>query len=64
MKGTSPGTSKIEQYLSWEIALMSYLKTGGNGPFQWPASSPDETPFEYSIWGYVEGKAYQHPIKR
>jgi hypothetical protein len=35
---------------------------GRGGPTHWPARSPDLTPLDFSIWGYVKEQVYTHPI--
>lgn len=35
---------------------------GNNGPFHWPARSPDLTPLDFYIWGYVKNKVYTEPV--
>lgn len=34
---------------------------GTNGPVRWPARSPDLTPLDFSIWGYLKEKVYRTP---
>lgn len=34
---------------------------GTNGPIRWPARSPDLTPLDFSIWGYLKEKVYVSP---
>ena len=31
-------------------------------PWLWPASSPDITPLDFFLWGYVKTKVYKHEI--
>lgn len=33
-----------------------------NGPFKWPPQSPDMTPMDFFLWGYVKNKVYFHPL--
>lgn len=32
---------------------------GTNGPIQWPARSPDMTPLDFFLWGYVKDEIYK-----
>lgn len=32
---------------------------GTNGPIKWPARSPDLTPLDYFLWGYVKDEVYK-----
>lgn len=32
---------------------------GRGGPFPWPPRSPDLTPLDYFLWGYVKSKVYE-----
>ena len=32
------------------------------GPFHWPARSPDLTPLDFFIWGTIKDKVYARPI--
>lgn len=34
---------------------------GNNGPINWPPRSPDLTPLDFSIWGYVKDQVYKTP---
>lgn len=34
---------------------------GRGGPVSWPARSPDLTPLDFFVWGYVKGKVYRQP---
>jgi hypothetical protein len=35
---------------------------GRGGPVHWPARSPDLTPLDFSLWGYIKEQVYAHPI--
>lgn len=32
---------------------------GRRGPFEWPPRSPDLTPMDYFLWGYLKGKVFK-----
>lgn len=32
---------------------------GTNGPFSWPARSPDLTPMDFFVWGYLKDELYK-----
>lgn len=32
---------------------------GTNGPIQWPPRSPDMTPLDFFLWGYLKGQIYK-----
>ncbi|KMQ84622.1 hypothetical protein RF55_17439, partial [Lasius niger] len=36
---------------------------GRTGPVQWPPRSPDLTPLEFFLWGYLKSLVYDTPIK-
>lgn len=31
-------------------------------PAAWPPRSPDLTPLDFFLWGYLKNEVYQHPI--
>lgn len=33
---------------------------GNNGPIRWPARSPDLTPLDFFLWGFLGNKIYRH----
>lgn len=35
---------------------------GRRGPVEWPPRSPDLTPPDFFLWGYLKDKVYAHPI--
>lgn len=40
-----------EKYETW---------IGRNGPIQWPPNSPDLTPLDSFLWGFLKNKVYEH----
>ena len=34
-----------------------------NGPTAWPPSSPDMTPFDFFLWGYLKSLIYKTPVE-
>jgi hypothetical protein len=34
---------------------------GRGGPVPWPPRSPDLTPMDYFLWGYIKSKVYETP---
>lgn len=34
---------------------------GTNGPWRWPPRSPDMTPVDFFLWGYIKNYAYRTP---
>ncbi|KAJ8874381.1 hypothetical protein PR048_025229 [Dryococelus australis] len=36
---------------------------GRDGLIAWPAGSPDLTPLDYILWGYMKGVIYETPVK-
>ena len=36
---------------------------GRRGPIEWPPRSPDLTPPDFFLWGYLRDKIYQHHIQ-
>jgi len=35
---------------------------GRDGPTPWPPRSPDITPFDFFLWGYVKDKVFSTPV--
>ena len=35
---------------------------GRNGPTPWPPRSPDITPLDFFLWGYVKDKVFSTPV--
>ena len=35
---------------------------GRGGPIAWPARSPDITPCDFSLWGFVKHRVFQTPV--
>ena len=53
----------------WGLAVRAYLDTtypgrwiGRGGPINWPPRSPDITPLDFFLWGYVKDQVYQTPV--
>ena len=36
---------------------------GRRGPIEWAPRSPDLTPLDFFLWGYLKQKVYKTPIK-
>jgi len=36
--------------------------TGRDGPIPWPPRSPDITPLDFFLWGYVKDKVFSTPV--
>ena len=36
---------------------------GRRGPIEWPARSPDLSPLDFFLWGYIKDKVYQTRLK-
>ena len=34
-----------------------------NGDLRWPARSPDFTPMDFYLWGYLQNEIYKEPIE-
>lgn len=47
---------QVRQYLD---AVFPHRWIGRRGAIEWPARSPDLTPLDYFLWGYVKDKVYQ-----
>jgi hypothetical protein len=37
-------------------------RVGRDGPIPWPPRSPDITPLDFFLWGYVKGIVYKTPV--
>ena len=35
---------------------------GRDGPIMWPARSPDITPLDFFLWGYLKTKVFRTPV--
>ena len=53
----------------WSRAVRAYLDDafpdnwiGRGGPTAWPARSPDVTPCDFFLWGYVKDRVYKTPV--
>lgn len=53
----------------WSLAVRSYLDTklpqrwiGRGGPIAWPPRSPDLTPLDFFLWGYVKDFVFSEEI--
>lgn len=42
----------------WLIERFGGNWLGNNGPYQWPARSPDLTPLDFFLWGYLKNIVY------
>ena len=36
---------------------------GRDGPHAWPPRSPDLTPLDFFLWGYVKDRVYATPVR-
>jgi len=58
--GASPHwVSDIRRFLN---AKFPNRWTGRDGPTSWPPRSPDITPLEFFLWGYVTDKVFSKPV--
>ena len=53
----------------WGLCVRDFLNEvfpnrwiGRDGPTPWPARSPDITPLDFFLWGYVKDNVYRTPI--
>ena len=53
----------------WSICVRHFLNEtfpsrwiGRDGPTSWPPRSPDITPLDFFLWGYVKDQVYRTPI--
>ena len=53
----------------WSLDVRAYLDDvfqdawiGRGGPTAWPARSPDITPLDFFLWGYVKDRVYKTPV--
>lgn len=54
----------------WGLNVQGYLDhtfqnrwIGQGGPTEWPPRSPDLTPLDLFLWGYLKSKVYATPIE-
>lgn len=50
------GTKVVREFLR---RLFYHQWIGRNGPVAWPARSPDLTPLDFFLWGYLKNKIYR-----
>jgi len=43
-------------------ATFPYGWIGRDGPTPWPQRSPDITPLDFFLWGYVKDKVFSTPV--
>lgn len=48
----------IQVYFRVNLYLLISRWIGTNGPIKWPARSPDLTPNDYFLWGYLKSMVY------
>ena len=53
----------------WSLNVKAYFDDvfpdawiGRGGPTAWPARSPDITPLDFFLWGYVKDRVYKTPV--
>ena len=51
--------SHVSQFLD---AAFPNRWTGRDGPTPWPPRSPDITPLDFFLWGYVKDKVFSKPV--
>ena len=54
----------------WGLIVRDFLNEtfpnrwiGRNGPTPWPPRSPDITPLDFFLWGYVKDRVYRMPVR-
>ena len=54
----------------WGLIVRDFLNEtfpnrwiGRNGPTPWPPRSPDITPLDFFLWGYVKDRVYRTPLR-
>ena len=54
----------------WGLIVRDFLNEtfpnrwiGRNGPTPWPPRSPDITPLDFFLWGYVKHRVYRTPVR-
>ena len=54
----------------WGLRVRQYLDQhfpnqwiGRDGPHVWPPRSPDLTPLDFFLWGYVKDRVYATPVR-
>ena len=54
----------------WGLIVRDFLNEtfpnrwiGRNGPTPWPPRSPDITPLDFFLWGYVKNRVYRTPVR-
>ena len=54
----------------WGLIVRNFLNEtfpnrwiGRNDPTPWPPRSPDITPLDFFLWGYVKDRVYRTPVR-
>ena len=55
-------TNAVKNYLNEYITIPDRW-IGLNGPILWPPRSPDLTPLDYFLWGYIKGSVYSTTVR-
>lgn len=53
------GTRLVSRHLRETFRIVI---AGRGGTIQWPPRSPDLTPLDYFLWGYLKDEVYNNPI--
>ena len=59
---THDNLSLLNQYWGSRVIARNYPKTFGCG-LAWPPHSPDLSPVDFYLWGFVKDKVYKEPPK-
>ena len=60
LDGAAPHYAK--KVREWLDAQFAGRWIGRGGPIGWPARSPDLTPCDFFLWGYVKSRVYAVPV--
>jgi len=53
----------VERDLSFEVARFPEAWIGRSGPIPWPPRSPDFSPLDFFLWGYIKNNVYADRIR-
>lgn len=60
MDGAPPHSTNEVSALLYEIFEDRWI--ANRGPFRYPPRSPDLTPLDFFVWGYIKNKVYEDPV--
>jgi hypothetical protein len=58
-----PSLRFCQLFVKWRLCRnVRALWDGRDSPMPWPPSSPDITPLDFFLWGYVKSNVFRTPV--